>query len=327
MRTLTRKPSTPAVVLPRFDFVDLRLFINVATAKSFTLGAEASALSLAAASMRVKQLEKAIGTPLLYRSKRGVSLTPAGEAFLRHAQRVFQLLDQMSADLRQYAKGVKGHVRLLANTTATTDFLPRVLSTFLAGHPHVDVDLREMRSSEIVQAVQEARADVGIVSGHVSTEGLETLPYYVDRMVLVVPRGHPLSGRGTVSFADALDHDFVGRNPESALHSFIADIVTSYGRRLKQRIQVGSFEEMCHLIGKGIGIGVVPLSAVQRLGGAEGIEVVRIEDDWSVQYLRICVRDSDALPDFVRELVDFLAADAAAARQGPSDAITTTGDD
>jgi DNA-binding transcriptional LysR family regulator len=302
------------VVLPRFDFVDLRLFINVAAARSFTLGAEASALSLAAASMRVKHLESAIGTPLLYRSKRGVSLTPAGEAFLRHAQRVFQHLDQMSADLRQYAKGVKGHVRLFANTTSTTDFLPRVLPTFLAEHPHVDIDLRELRSSEIVQAVQEARADVGIVSGHVSTDGLQTFPYYIDRLVLVVPRGHPLAGRDALWFADALDHDFVGRNPESALHAYIADIVSSYGRRLKQRIQVGSFEEMCHLIGKGIGIGVIPLSAVQRLGGADHIEVMRIEDEWAVQHLRICVRDSEALPDFVRDLVDFLAADAASAR-------------
>ena len=163
-----------------------------------------------------------------------------------------------------------------------------------------------------MRAVRDARADVGIVSGHVSTEGVKTLPYYVDRMVLVVPRGHALAGRNSVRFADALDEDFVGRNPESPLHAFISDIVASYGRRLKQRIQVGSFEEMCHLIEKGIGIGVVPLSAVQRQGGARGIEVVRIEDEWSVQPLKICVREFDVLPDFVRELVDFLVADAAA---------------
>ena len=313
MRTLTHQPTQPGVGLPRFDFVDLRLFINVAAARSFTLGAEKSALSLAAASMRVKRLEDAIGTPLLYRSKRGVSLTPAGEAFLRHAQRTFQHLDEMSAEMRQYARGVKGHVRLFANTTATTDFLPRVLPAFLSGHPHVDIDLREMRSSEIVPAVQEGRACVGIVSGHVSTEGLKTLPYFVDRMVLVVPAGHALAIRDSVRFADALDHDFVGRNPESPLHAFISDIVASYGRRLKQRIQVGSFEEMCHLIGKGVGIGVLPLSAAQRQGGARGIQVVRIEDEWAVQPLKICVRGFDVLPDFVRELVDFLVADAAAA--------------
>lgn len=313
MRTLMRRNTGARVILPRLDFVDLRLFLNVAAAKSLTLGAELSALSLAATSMRVKNIEEAIGTPLLYRSKRGTSLTPAGEAFLVHAQLIFHQLDKMSADLRQYAKGVKGHVRLFANTTATTDFLPKVLATFLAGHPHVNIDLREMPSADIVRAVQEGTADIGILSGHVSTEGLKTLPYFVDRMVLVTSQDHPLARRGTISFAEALDHDFIGRNPESALHSFIADIVTSYGRKLKLRIQVGSFEDMCRLIEEGIGIGVLPLSAVQRQDPARRIHVLDIEDDWSVQNLKICVRDLEAMPDFARELIDFLVADAAAA--------------
>lgn len=313
-----RRNTGAGVVLPRLDFVDLRLFLNVAGAKSLTLGAELSSLSLAAASMRVKNVEQAIGTPLLYRSKRGMSLTPAGEAFLGHAQLIFQQLERMSAELRQYAKGVKGHVRLFANTTATTDFLPRVLATFLTDHPHVNIDLREMPSADIVRAVQEGSADIGIVSGHVSTEGLKTLPYYVDRMVLVAARDHPLAKRGTVSFAEALDHDFVGRNPESALHSFIADIVTSYGRKLKLRIQVASFEDMCRLIEEGIGVGVLPLSAVQRQDRARRIQVLDIEDAWSVQSLKICVREPDAMPDFARELIEFLVADAAGAGSTPS---------
>jgi DNA-binding transcriptional LysR family regulator len=310
MTTSSHKTTSAIAILPRFDFVDLRLFINVAAAKSLTLGAESSALSLAAASMRMKRLEEAIGTPLLYRSKRGMSLTPAGEAFLRNAQAIFQQVDRTSAELAQYAKGVKGHVRLYANTTATTDFLPKVLSAFLALHAHVDIDLREMRSDEIVRAVQEGRADIGIVSAHVSTEALKTLPYYLDRMVLVTPQDHPLARRGTVSFAEALEHDFVGRNAESALHSFIADIVTSYGRRLKLRIQVGSFEEMCRLIEKGIGIGVLPLSTVQRQNCLGRVAVVNIEEQWSTQSLKVCVRDLEALPDFARELVEFLVADA-----------------
>jgi DNA-binding transcriptional LysR family regulator len=297
--------------MPHLDFVDLRLIINVVEARSLTGGAELSSLSLAAASMRIKNLEGALGTPLLYRSRRGTSATPAGDALVRHARLIFQQVDRMSADLRQYAKGVKGHVRLFANTTAITDFLPKVLGTFLAGHPHVNVDLRELPSAEIVSAVQEGSADIGIVSGHVSTEGLKTLPYYVDRMVLVTSRDHPLAERGTISFAEALDHDFVGRNPGSALHAFLTDVVTSYGRKLKLRIQVGSFEDMCRLIAAGIGIGVLPISAVQRQEETERIRTIQIEDAWSVQYLKICVRDLDPLPDFARELVDFLAADAA----------------
>jgi len=312
MRVTTRQGQ--GIAAPHFDFTDLRLFINVAEARSLTLGAERSALSLAAASMRVKNLEATLGAPLLYRSKRGTSLTPAGEAFLRHARGIFRDLEQMSAELRQYARGVKGHVRLFANTNAISDFLPGAMSSFLASHPHVNIDLRELPSADIVRAVQDGAADVGIVSGHVSTEGLSTLPYYVDRMVLVAAEGHPLAGRDAVEFADALEHDFVGRSPGSALQAFLSDIVASYGRPLRLRIQVGSFEEMGRLIEEGIGVGVMPVSAAQRLG--RRVRVMTIADAWSVQSLKICVRAGEEQTEFVRELVHYLAADAAAAAPG-----------
>lgn len=311
MRATTRKAPAHGVIAPHFDFTDLRLFINVAEARSLTLGAERTALSPAAASMRVKNLESKLGAPLLYRGQRGTSLTPAGEALLRHARRIFRDLDQMSAELRQYARGVKGHVRLLANTNAISAFLPKAMSSFLASHPHVNIDLRELPSGDIVRAVQDGSADIGIVSGHVSSEGLRTLPYFEDRMVLVTPQAHALGGRAAVEFAEALEHDFVGRNPGSALHAFLSDIVASYGRPLRLRIQVGGFEEMGRLIEEGIGIGVMSVSAAQRLG--RRVRVVPIADAWSVQSLKICVRPGDDLPEFVCELVDYLVADAAGA--------------
>ena len=311
----TRRATGKATNIPPLDFVDLRLLVNVAEAKSLTRGAELSALSLAAASMRVKNIETALGTPLFYRdAKRGTSVTPAGEALVRHAQLIFAQMDRMSAELRQFAKGVKGHVRLYANTTALSDFLPRVLGNFLASHPLVNIDLRELPSAGIARAVKDGTADLGIVSGHVSTAGLTTFPYYVDHLVLVTAANHPLAGRESIGFAEALEHDFIGRDTGSALHAFLADILTAYGRTLKLRIRVGSFEEMCRLIETGVGIGVLPISAVQRQSPADRLRVVRIEDAWSVQTLKICVRDPDTLPDFARELIAFLVADAAAAR-------------
>lgn len=311
MRSTTRLVQVSSFANLRFDFTDLRLFVHVAEARSLTLGAERAGLSPAAASTRVKNLESTLGAPLLYRGKRGTSLTPAGEALLRHARRIFRDVDQMTAELRQYARGVKGHVRLLANTTAVSDFLPRVLGSFLAGHPHVNIDLRELPSADIVRAVQEGSADVGIVSGHVATEGLRTLPYFVDRMVLVAAEGHALARRKSIDFAEALEHDFVGRNAGSALHAFLSDILASYGRPLRLRIQVGSFEEMARLIEEGIGVGVMPISAIQRLG--RRVRAVAIADAWSVQSLKICLRAGEEPPEFVRELVDYLAADAARA--------------
>lgn len=275
-----------------------------------THGADLSALSLAAASMRVKHIEETFGSAIFRRGRNGISLTPAGESFLAHAHAILLQLDRMRIDLNAYAEGVKGRLRLLANTTSKAILLPKVLPAFLASHPDVDIELREARSRTIVKALHEGTADVGIVSAHVSTEGLATWPYYVDRMVLVASERHPLARRRSVSFAEALEHDFIGGNPDSALHAFVLEYALATGRRFKQRIQVGTFDEMCHLIEQGIGVGVLPLLALPQIG--RRVRPIEIEDSWSVQPLTICVRDPDVLPDFARALVDFLVADAEA---------------
>src|SRR6218665_2126863 len=115
-----------------FDLFDLRLFVFVAEESNLRRGAERACISLAAASTRIKQLEDNIGSKLLYRKPQGVELNPAGEALLHHARRVLQQVDHLKCDLLDYSKGVKGHVRLLANTTSITGALPGALASFLA---------------------------------------------------------------------------------------------------------------------------------------------------------------------------------------------------
>lgn len=209
----------------RFDLVDLRLMVRVAEANSLTRGAEASHLSLPAASTRIKNLEEDLGLKLLYRTSQGVTLTPPGQAFVQHARTVLAQLEHLSADLQEYAKGIKGHLRVHANTTALGEFLPPVLRGYLLAHPDVNVDLREQLSNDIVRAVTEGRTDIGIVAGLVRTENLETLPYRRDRLVLVVPRGHALAGRAQVAFPDTLEFDHVGLQESSAIHAFIGEFV------------------------------------------------------------------------------------------------------
>ena len=142
----------------RFDLVDLRLFCEVVDAGSITRGAERSALALAAASTRIRNMEDALGAPLLERSRQGVSLTPAGRTLLKHARTILSQTARLREDLGAYAGGLSGEVRLLANTNALTEFLPEALSRFLAGHPHVSVNLEERLSDEIV----------GLVAGSIS---------------------------------------------------------------------------------------------------------------------------------------------------------------
>jgi molybdate transport repressor ModE-like protein len=101
-----------------FDLVDLRLFLHVAEAGSITAGAEQAGLSLASASARVRGMEEQAGASLLERGHRGVELTPAGRTLLHHARLVTGQMERMRGELGEYARGLKGHVRLLANTAA-----------------------------------------------------------------------------------------------------------------------------------------------------------------------------------------------------------------
>ena len=289
-----------------FDLVDLRVFARVAEANSLTRGAERSFLSIAAASLRIKNLEAALGAKLLHRTKRGVSLTEAGEVFLAHARAVLDQIDRLQADIQPYSSGVRGHVRLFANTLAITELLPSVLAQFFAIHHDITIDLQERLSPEIVRAVHEGIADIGIVSANVRTEGLETLPYKKDRLVLAVAPSHPLAAVPYIQFADALDYDFVGLDSHSATYAFLQNEVSQAARGMRLRIQVGSFDAMCRMVEASVGVGVLPEMAARRHGQSMRIKTVQLLDDWAVRELRMCVRRVSELPVFARELIDFV---------------------
>ncbi len=297
-----------------FDLVDLRLMVRIAETNGLTRGAEASHMSLPAASTRVKNLEESIGTKLLYRTSQGVTLTPPGQAFVHHARLVLGQIEHLRGDLQSYAKGIKGHLRVFANTTALGEFLPPVLRDYLRSHPDVNIDLRERLSHDIVRAVGEGQTDIGIVAGAVRTENLETLPYRQDTLLLVVPRGHALAGAGAVAFADTLDLDHVGLHEASAIHAFLRQACDRLHRVLPTRIEVGNFEAACRMVEAGVGVAILPGSAARRHAQTMAIDTVALSDDWSLREMQICMRSLQALPAFARDLVDLLVADAERAR-------------
>jgi DNA-binding transcriptional LysR family regulator len=294
----------------RFDLTDLRLFLHVVEAGSITRGAERMHLAIAAASTRIRDMEATLGTPLLHRQRQGVRPTEAGRTLAHHARIVLQQAERMRGDLAEYADGLRGQVRLMSNTNALTEFLPEPLSAFLATHPQVNIDLEERLSDEIVAAVAEGTADVGIVAGTVEVAGLEVLPFRVDRFVLVVAPDHSLSTAKQIAFADALDFDFVGLDRASALQRFLSEKAERIGRRLRLRVQLRSFDAVCRLVECNVGIGIVPATTAERHAKTMAIHRIELTDEWAVRKLTICVRREADLPVYARELVRHLAAPA-----------------
>jgi len=306
----TRRGAPRSRMSLHFDMVDMRLLVSVAENNSVTRGAEACHLSTPAASARIKNLEQGIGTRLFHRTHQGVTLTPSGQAFVLHARQVLAQVERLRSELQEYARGIKGHLRVFANTTALGEFLPPVLRTYLQGHPDVSVDLRERSSHDIVRAVGAGQTDIGIVAGTVRTEDLQVIAYRSDRLVLVVPRGHSLASRSEVVFADTLDLDYVGLHESSAIHAFLQQACEGLDRGIKLRIQVGNFEAACRMIEAGVGVGVMPRSAASRHAQTMAIDIVPLADHWALREMKICVRELAALPPFARDLVDLLVEDA-----------------
>lgn len=291
----------------RFDLTDLLLFRNIAEAGSITRGAERSNLALAAASTRIRQMEESLGAALLVRRRQGVSLTQPGQTFLQHARTLLDQAERLREDMGRYTDGLAGHIRVLSNTNALTEFLPEALSAFLAAHPHVSVDLEERLSGEIVGLIAEGAAEIGIVAGTVDPGALETFPFRSDRFVLVVAQDHPLSDDGSaVSFASILDHEFVGLDRSSALQRFLAAKAARAGRPLRLRVQLRSFDGVCRLVECGVGVGVVPETTAQRARRTMKIAAIPLSDAWAERELFLCVRSYAGLTPLARELVNHL---------------------
>jgi DNA-binding transcriptional LysR family regulator len=295
----------------RFDLTDLSLFRHVVEAGSITHGAARANLALAAASTRIRNMEETLGAPLLLRSRHGIALTQAGRTLLQHARTILAQSERLREDLGAYAAGLTGQVRVLSNTNALTEFLPETLSSFLNAHPHVSVDIEERLSDEIVGLIAEGVGDIGIVAGTVDVGRLTTYPFRSDRFVLVVARDHPLARRAKISFAEVLDHDFVGLDRASALQRFLADKASRIGRPLKLRVQLRSFDAVCRLVERNVGVGIVPASTVRWAAGSMAIKSVDLTDPWALRELTICIRDFNALPPFAQQLVQHMRARAA----------------
>jgi DNA-binding transcriptional LysR family regulator len=290
----------------RFDLVDLKLFLHVAEAQSITHGAERANLALASASARIRGMEDALGVPLLIRNRRGVVLSPAGQCLLEHARLIVQQVERLRGDLGGFARGVAGSVRLLSNTSALSEHLPRTIAAFLAAHPEISVDLEERESADIGQAIASGAADIGIASEVAIPEGLEVFPFRDDRLVLAVPRGDRLGGGGPTRLAGIIEREFVGLPRECALQRHIAGHAARLGATMKVRARVNGFDAVCRMVEGGVGVAIVPETAARRCRRAMKIDVVGLRDPWARRRLAICVRSLKALPVGARRLVEHL---------------------
>ena len=305
-RVSTSLENAMGDIAMRFDLVDLQLFIAVAETRSITNGAERVHLALASASERIKGLEAALGVSLLTRGRRGVELTPAGESLLDHARIVIHNVEALRGDLAEFAKGMKATVRLLANTSGISEYLPKALAAFLGQHPHISIDVEERESGEIAHAIVTGAAELGLAAEHALPVTIERIPFSEDRLVLVAPREGELTGRRQIDFREVVERDFVGLITSSALHAHVTGHAARLGARLRFRARMNNFDAIGQMVAAGIGVAVMPEVAARRCARSMKIDVVRIRDSWANRRLAICARSFKSLPKPAQQLAEHL---------------------
>lgn len=274
----------------RVDFVTLKLFCAIVQSGSITKGASECNLALSAASRRISEFEETVGVALLDRSVKGVTLTSAGHAVMQHALRLFQGFEQLSNELSGYSKGIKGHVRLWANMSALTEFLPTALASFLKDHPDIQVEVEEQLSGDIVRALMDGIADIGVFAEGPITTGLETKIMGRDQLVIACSNVHALSKRKRITFDECLEYDFVGLNRGSSLLELTSRCAEKLGKQMRLRIQVRSYDAMCQMIAVNLGIGVLPLQACAAQIKALNLKTIHLDDHWANRNLLVAMK-------------------------------------
>lgn len=271
-----------------YDLTDLKVFVAAAEEGNLSRGAERCHLSASSASLRIKNLESVLGAPLLTRRARGVIPTAAGHVLLEHARRCLAQLEQMRADLAPFTHGMSNNVTVFGNNNAIATHLPNDLALFFRLYPDVRVTLEERMSHDILTAIVEGRADLGIVAMEIEHPELQFIPYKKDKLVLIAPIRHPLAAQGAIHFRDCLNFPFICLQSGAALHTFLVGHANALDQRLDVRVQVSGFWGIVRLVSSGAGVGVVPRTAIP-ISEEGNLAIVDLLDPWAVRDLHVCI--------------------------------------
>jgi len=301
--------STSATNPQRVDFMTLKLLLAVAQTGSITKAAESLHLALGAASTRIRDLESRMGVSLLTRHARGVRFTEAGNTVLHHARSIERELAQMEFEVGDFAAGISGHVRVVANASSIATVLPSDLTEFLKSHPKVRIDLSEHTSREIQQIVADGDAEIGVFAGECSRGDLHVLPYHQDTLVAMAPNQDSWLDLSRISLDQLLNEDLILLQEGGSIQEWLASAARQAGVHPRIRVQVKGFDAISQLVAAGLGITVLPEIVARRFSRLLNLKILAIDGADTSRALSICHLDHRTMSPAALDLLRFIRRD------------------
>lgn len=290
------------------DPITLRLFLAVVEERSMARAAERERITTPAISKRIAELEAQLDVQLLERSNIGVRPTAAGRSLAADARDILAALEAAEGKLTDYARGVRGDVRVSVNPTSMLGTLPDEIRKFANNYPQVRIFIDERRSADIVQAITAGEVNLGVCFNLGDHPDLDVHPWHAVELMLVVPEGHALSGRTSIAFHEAVDNDFVLHPQTAMLGRVVGQAAEQLGIVLRSRVQATTQEAIRRLVSAGMGVAVMTQQSALPYADSHRYRCIALTDDWARLPTRVCTRRGFALPMCVRLLRDALTA-------------------
>ena len=240
----------------------LQAFVAVADSGSFSQAAETLHLSQPAISKRVAALEERTGTELFDRIGRSVNLTEAGQTLLPHARHVLQELEDSQRALSRLSDGVSGRLSIGTSHHIGLHHLPPVLRLYAQQYPNVDLDIDFMDSEVAIQAVEQGRLELGIVT--LPPEGpparLNSEIIWPDPMAIVASPAHPLVKKKNITAHDLAQHAALLPDAQTYTHGIVRKMLADHGVTPRVRLATNYLETLKMLVSVGLGWSALPLT-------------------------------------------------------------------
>ncbi|HUR89554.1 MAG TPA: LysR family transcriptional regulator [Ramlibacter sp.] len=290
------KPSLP----------DLRAFVTVGEHRSFAAAAKALHLSQPALSRRISHLEELLGVRLFDRTTRSVQLTLLGERFLGEVRGVIEDMDRSVASLQDAANLETGDVTIGCVFSAVHHFLPSVIRTFRAQHPHVLVRIIEEGADEVLASVKQGEADFALNYIGMQDSEVDFAPLLKEPYVLACPARHPLARKRAVRWEELANYPMARVSHASRNRLFIDQALADLPPLPRPVCEVRHVSTLIDLVENGLGLAVVPrLTLPPKPASVVGVKLERPSISRTIGLIRRSGRTlSPAATAFAKLLTD-----------------------
>jgi DNA-binding transcriptional LysR family regulator len=291
-------------LIRKVDLLTLKLFLVAIEEKQIGRAAARENIVPSAATKRIQDLEEIAELQLLERNPKGVVPTPAGQVLARHIRMMFESLDDMRREMSEYTAGVRGQVRISAIGTTIVQFLAREISEFSRNFPFVDVELHEDTNPNVVRALVAGNVDIAVyvATEDLVTDGIDSREYRTDRLVAIVPRGHSLCDKSSVSMRDFIGQNFIGILPSGTMMTWLRNAAKQIGSTFEPRYNVNSVDTARSLVRSGLGMTILP-ECMLALEDSERTVVIPIAEPWALRHFQIATQRGKSITAAVQALI------------------------